>query len=201
MPSMTNDRDLIERICRGDETAYELLHDRYAGPLRRHLERMVHDPAPAADLLQETLLRVWTRADQWSGRGALKAWLFRIATNLALNFLDERRRHRRIPLEKPVEADEDDQPQTPEWMIDRAALGADTLLENSERRHLLQEAVAALPQEKREVFDMVYVAGMDIHQVAEVLEIPNGTVKSRLFYARRKVADQWRLIAREWEEE
>ena len=158
------------------------------------------NPAPAADLLQESLLRAWTRAGQWSGRGSVKAWLFRIGTNLALNYLDEGRRHRRVPLETPVESDEDDEPHTPEWMIDEAALGADVLLEQAERRQLLQGAVAALPQDKREVFDLVYTVGMDIHQVAETLDIPHGTVKSRLFYARRKIASQWRLIAREWEE-
>src|SRR5687767_6259630 len=80
-----------------DESAFETLAGRYREPLRRHIASIVRaDPLAADDLLQEVLLRVWTRADTWDGRGAVKAWLFRIATNLALNPLRTlRRRHER----------------------------------------------------------------------------------------------------------
>jgi len=89
----------------------------------------------------------------------------------------------------------------PAWLIDRAALGADVLFEQSERRDLLREVVAGLSEEKREVFDMVYNDEMELREIAKELEIPVGTVKSRVYYARREVAEQWNRIAKEWENE
>src|SRR5687767_2583288 len=88
-----DDHCLMDRIRRRrDGAAFETLTARYREPLLRHLVSMVRDGAAADDLLQEALLRVWTRADRWDGRGAVKAWLFRIATNLALNHLRTVRR-------------------------------------------------------------------------------------------------------------
>ena len=197
---MTSDQDLIKQIQQADEAAYERLLQRYEDALRRHLLRLVHEPAAADDLLQETSLRVWTRAEQWQGRGTVKGWLFRIAKNLALNYLEAVRRRRQQSLAVPVEEEDEEEFETPAWMIDEAALGADVLLEQAERRALLQGVVEGLPEEKRQVLHMVYDDEMELHEVAEELDIPLGTIKSRLYYARQHVARQWREIAREWEE-
>ena len=76
-------------------------------------------------------------------------------------------------------------------MIDEAAVGADEHLERTERRQLLNGLVDDLPEEKREVLRMVYNAELDIRDIAEQLGIPEGTVKSRMFHARRQLADRW----------
>ena len=110
------------------------------------------------------------------------------------------RRRRQQPLALPVEEEDEEEFETPAWMIDAAALGADVLLEQAECRALLQGVVEGLPEEKRQVLHMVYDDEMELHEVAEELDIPLGTIKSRLYYARQYVARQWREIAREWEE-
>jgi RNA polymerase sigma factor (sigma-70 family) len=81
------DRTLIEQIQVQDEKAFEILTERYESQLWAHIYRTVRNKAAADDLIQELLLRVWTRSDQWRGQGSVKGWLYRIATNLALNNL------------------------------------------------------------------------------------------------------------------
>ncbi|MEO8971771.1 MAG: sigma-70 family RNA polymerase sigma factor [Ktedonobacteraceae bacterium] len=189
------DSDLVKRIQERDTCAFEMLMARYQEALRRHLLHTVRDGDAAEDLLQEVFLRVWTRADQWNGRGPFKAWLFRIASNLALNHLRSVQRRRQQPLEMAANAfDESDDTQIPNWMVDLASLGPDEVLEHAERYEQLQRVIGTLPDEKREVFRMVREEEMDIREVAEMLGIPEGTVKSRLHYATKHVAHQWRAI-------
>lgn len=97
----TCDNELAHRIQARDEAAFELLFTRYNESLARHVCAIVRSEAEAdaiaQDLVQETFLRVWTRAEQWSGQGSFKSWLYRIATNLAINHLRATRRHPALP--------------------------------------------------------------------------------------------------------
>ena len=198
---MLSDQDLIERIQERDANAFEALFARYREMIRRHVARTVRDESAAEDLVQEVFLRVWTCAEQWDGRGAFKAWLFRIATNLALNHLRTVRRQREQSLEIPADGvDEEYESFVPGWLIDTASLGPDALLERAEQYELLQRLVSGLPEEKREVFQLVYEREMDIRGVAVELGIPEGTVKSRLHYTMKRLAREWKELALEWEE-
>lgn len=191
----------MRQIQERNAAAFEVLFARYRDAVRRHLASTVRDANAAEDLVQEVFLRVWTRAEQWDERGAFKAWLFRIATNLALNHLRSVSRRREQPLEIPVDVDdEEDERAAPAWMMDAAALGPDAALEQAVQRELFQQLVNELPEEKREVFRMVYQEDRDIREVAETLGIPEGTVKSRLHYATKRLVRGWRDIEKEWEE-
>lgn len=192
---MPSDQDLVEQIQARDEDAFEMLFARYGETVRRHLVRTVRDPYAADDLLQEVFLRVWTHAHQWDGRGAFTSWLLRIATNLALNHLRTVRRRRQQPLEIPPDPDdEEDESPVPSWMIDTSSLGPDAVLEQTEQRALFRRLVDDLPEEKREVIRLVHEAEMEIREVAETLGIPEGTVKSRLHYATRRLAQDWEAM-------
>ena len=191
---MADDADLVRRMLAGDERAFDALLERHQDAVRRHLTRMVRDPALVDDLAQEAFLRVWTRADQWRGRAAFRTWLLRIATNLALNHLRSAKRRRQQPLELPPPPaldDGDDEPHVPAWMIDASALGPDALVELAEQRELLGRLVDGLPDAKRQVFRLAHEAELNVREIAEQLGIPEGTVKSRLHHARRKLAQQW----------
>ena len=100
---MRSDRELIDDIAARDECACLELFERYGEPVRRHLERMLRNSAGADDLLQEVLLRVWNRPRQWREEGSLQSWLFRIATNPALNHIRALGRRRQQPLERSDE--------------------------------------------------------------------------------------------------
>jgi RNA polymerase sigma-70 factor (ECF subfamily) len=198
---MPSDAELVARVCQHDAYAFEALSTRYRAMIYRHVLATLHDSSAAEDVVQEVFLRVWTHAAQWNGRGTFQAWLFRIATNLALNALRTIRRRRQQSLEIPSDPlDEDDESSVPSWMVDHSLPEPDSILELGERSKLFQQLVDGLPAEKRAVFRLIYDAEMQTRQVAETLGIPEGTVKSRLHYATRRLAQQWRDLQQEGED-
>ena len=191
------DRELVSRILRRDAQAFEILFDRFERQVKACVHRIVRDSAAAEDLVQEVFLRLWNRAGQWECRGTLLGWLLRIGTHLAYNHLRSVRRRREQPIE-PVSwsgrGEEDDDSLTPGWLIDQASLGPDAVAEQRERHQWLERRIEELPEEKREVVRMVHDAEMEMREVAERLGVPEGTVKSRLYHARKELARQWRKI-------
>lgn len=187
------DHELIRQIQAQDEAAFEVFFARYRAPIERHVVSMVRDSAAGDDLVQEVFLRVWTRAEQWDGHGSGKAWLFRIATNLALNHLRTMRRRPQQPLEVTFAAETgaEDELAAPGWLIDAASLEPPAVVEAAERLRRLQRLVEELPEEKRTVFRLVYDAELDLRSVAGQLGIPEGTVKSRLYYSKRYLMERW----------
>ena len=198
-----SDQTLICKIVKRDAVAFETLFARHSTSVRQHILSIVQVESAAEDLVQEVFLRVWTRAEQWNGQGGFKGWLFRIATNLALNHLRTVRRQRQEPLETPSDEfdDEDERPADPDWMIDTSSHGPEVIVEQTERSQLLWQLVDGLSQEKREVLHLIYQKEMALREAAIELGIPEGTVKSRLHYSIRHLAREWREIASGWEEE
>ncbi|MCP4544140.1 MAG: RNA polymerase sigma factor [Chloroflexi bacterium] len=197
---MLSDQDLIQQILEQDAHAFETLFDRYEEMMRRHIARIVrsdalHPPdAATQDLLQEVFLRVWTRAEQWDGSGTFKAWLYRIATNLAFNHLRSVRRRKEHPLNVPNEWNDEEENTIPAWLIDASAPDPDAALELGEQRERLWRIIERLPEEKREVFHLVHEMEMSMRDAADELGIPEGTVKSRLYYAKRRLAREWKNL-------
>jgi len=189
-----SDEDLVAAILKRDARAFEVLFDRYAAALHRHACCILHDDVPAHDVVQETFLRVWRRAEQWDGRGTFKAWLYRIVTNVSLNHLRTVKRRRELPLVLPPEPEDeaDVADLVPSWMVDNSALGPEAAVELAEQRESYRQVVARLPGDKREAFRLVYEMEMSIRDAADALDIPEGTVKSRLHYARKQLAREWR---------
>ena len=171
--------ELLRRIQHGDARALDGLIIHHQATLRAHLERYV-SPADADDLLQEVWLRVWQRAQQWDERGRPLAWLLAIGTNLALNHL--RGRRRTLPLEALSDQE----------VPDVATLGGEAIVPGPEehafwreRLGRVQRAMAQLPPEKQEALRLVRVQGYKLEEAARLLEIPIGTLKSRLHHAHR----------------
>jgi RNA polymerase sigma-70 factor (ECF subfamily) len=169
---LESDERLMLRFQGGDVRAFEELVRRHRTPVFSFLLRLVRERGRAEDLCQETLLRVVRAAEGWEPRAPFRTWLYAVARNLAF---DEARRQafrRTEPLDDPARAAEasDDPPP------DRAAEAA--LL-----RPKLEAALAALPDEQREVFLLREHAGLRFHEIAEVTGVPENTVKSRMRYA------------------
>lgn len=184
-----SDDELLASVATGDGAAFESLCERYREPLRRHLNAMLRDADAADDALQDVLLRVWTHARQWDGRGAARHWLYRITTNTGLNHLRSKRRRPQQPLEAPLDDGEDEGgARMPAWMIDNAAIDPQAAVERAENRALVRHLVQQLPDDKREVIRLIYDAELDTRDVARTLSIPEGTVRSRLFYAIKRLA-------------
>ncbi|MBA3944736.1 MAG: RNA polymerase sigma factor [Herpetosiphonaceae bacterium] len=191
--------ELMEQIQKRDTAAFEVLYDRYREPIRRHLLLIVRDNDAASDLLQEVFVRVWTRADQWDRRGRFKGWLFRIATNCAISQLRSLRARKEQSLEQHSSTIGYADTAVPTWMIEAAALQPEVIAAVAEERSRYRHLVERLPLGQRTVFRMAYEAEMDIREIAETLGIPTGTVKSRLFYARKWLAHAYER--QNWEKE
>jgi len=179
---MSSDRDLVGKILERDARAFEALLERYEEPRLRHLLRFTRDDAAVQDLVQEVFLRVWTRAAQWDGRWAFRAWLYRIATNLALNHLRTLRRRHELPLE--IEDDEDEGDLVPAWMVDASALRPDAAAETAEEWERFRGLVDALPDAKREVFRLVHEMEMTVRDAADELGISASSLPAPLPPAR-----------------
>src|SRR5262245_31592220 len=119
-----SDAELIDRVRASDAAAFELLFVRYREPIRRHLAQIVRDDEAAGDLVQEVCVRVRTRADKWDGRGAFRAWLFRIATNQAISYLRSPRR-REQSLDSALGAAPGEDAPAAAWVVESPTLGPD----------------------------------------------------------------------------
>ncbi|TVR03834.1 MAG: sigma-70 family RNA polymerase sigma factor [Deltaproteobacteria bacterium] len=174
-PDEDDDGALLLRWRDGDERAFARLVDRYQDALYGFLLQRTRRPALAQELCQETFLRLAGAADGWSARGPVRAWLFRVARNLAI---DHARRHA-TQREESV-AGEDGH--ALERHADPAD-GPDAAAEGELLRTKLRAAVAELPEEQRDVLLLRHDDGLSFPEIAEVLGVPLNTCKSRLRYA------------------
>jgi RNA polymerase sigma-70 factor (ECF subfamily) len=170
-----SDEILLSRIARGDAVAMRALVARHQTRVYRWILRFVRDAALAEDVLNEVFLDVWRQAASFAGRSSVATWVLAIARFKALTAARKR---------IDVQLDEDGAASIPD-----PADNAEKVLEREDERKLLRAGLAALSREHREVLDLVYYHGKSIKDVAEVIGIPEATVKTRMFYARKKLAE------------
>jgi RNA polymerase sigma-70 factor (ECF subfamily) len=180
------DEVLLQAYRAGDVRAFERLVGRYEKPIWNFIRRFVGDAATAEDLLQEVFLRVVKSSDEWRGAAKFSTWLYTIARNLTV---DHARRsvHRKaasLDAERNVGGD------SPTTLYDRLAAPdrkADELASDRETKRRIDEAVAALPADQREVFLMREVMEMPFAEIAAAVGASEPTVKSRMRYALEKL--------------
>ena len=171
----TSDQALVVRIAGGDQLAMRALFARHQTGVYRWLRRFVPDEALAEDLLSEVFLDVWRQAGSFQARSSVSTWLFAIARNKALSA-----RRRRVDSEL-----DDDFALS---ICDPADNPEASLLKKG-RAELLRRSLAKLSRKHREVLDLVYYHGKSVKEVAAIASIPEATVKTRMFHARRRLAE------------
>ncbi|MCA9025858.1 MAG: sigma-70 family RNA polymerase sigma factor [Planctomycetaceae bacterium] len=180
---MPDDDQLMIRIQGGDATAFDLLVERYEGPLMGFFIRNTRDRFLAEDLTQETLLKVFDQSWNYLPSGRFRGWMYRIARNL---MIDDIRRRSHDALIRSIKGQKD---------IDDDALGrlAGEFLSpaecasSNELSELVDEALAQLPEEQRVTFTLFHYAGLPLNEVAEIMKTKLPTCKSRLRLAREKL--------------
>jgi len=180
------DEVLLQAYRAGDVRAFERLVARYEKPIWNFLRRFVADAATAEDLLQEVFLRVVKSADEWRGAAKFSTWLYTIARNLTV---DQSRRavHRNAAsLDGPAHAGSDSTA-TLHDRLPSPDRRADDLASDRQTKRRIDEAVAALPAEQREVFLMREVMEMPFAEIATAVGASEPTVKSRMRYALEKL--------------
>jgi RNA polymerase sigma-70 factor (ECF subfamily) len=171
----TSDAVLINAVGMGDRAAMGVLFRRHQTRVYRFIRRMVRDSALAEDMLSEVFLEVWRHADRFAARSTLSTWLLGIARHKALTALGTRRAEQ---LDEEVARAIPDPAPDPE----RA-------LADNDRAALLRRSLDAMTPEHREIIELVYVQGKSISEIAGLLHVPPNTVKTRMFYARKKLSE------------
>jgi RNA polymerase sigma-70 factor, ECF subfamily len=169
-----SDESLIRRIAAGDQLAMRTLFARYRIPLYRWLLRIVRDETTAEDLLSDVFLDVWRQAASFQGRASVSTWLLAIARYKALS---ARRARVDAQLDERIESTVADPADDPE-----------AALQEKNRSKMLRDSLACLSPEHGEVIDLVYYHGKSVKEVADIIGVGEATVKTRMFYARRKLA-------------
>ena len=165
----------LARLRSGDLDAIGALMSQYQHRLYRYLVRMVRQPATAEDLFQQTWLRVMERIKSYDPQRNFEAWLFSLAHNLAIDYL---RRYRPESLDEPLPSGE-----TPAARLESEARGALDGMLDREREALLASAMEELSMAHREVITLRFEEEMKLQEMAEVMNIPLATVKTRLHRA------------------
>ena len=171
----TSDEVLIGRIANGDRLAMQVLFARHHVRVFRFVVRLVRNEATAEDLISEVFLDVWRQADRFEGRSAVTTWLLSIARFKALSAL------RRRPDE---ELDEETA-----GAIEDPSDDPEVALEKKDKSAIIRKCLTGLSAEHREIIDLVYYHEKSVEEVAQIVGIPENTVKTRMFYARKKLAE------------
>ena len=177
---------LVQLVAEGDKDAMRVLFARHNVRVFRFLTRIVGNDATAEDLVNEVFLEVWRNAARFEARSQLSTWILAIARFKALASM-RRRRHDELD----EEASE---------MIEDTADDPEVAVHKTERSALLQQCLKQLSIAHRQVVDLVYYHEQSIEEVAEIIGVPASTVKTRMFYARKRIAEMMaeRGVERAW---
>ena len=189
-----NDREvdqvLVERAQKGDSRAFELLVSKYQRRLTRLLFRFVKDEHEVNDVAQEAFIKAYRALPNFRGDSAFYTWLYRIAINTAKNFLVVN--GRQPVIQGGLANDEGELLDLTEQMPDYRTPETDLL--NREIIHTVDAAVAGLPEELRQAIMLREMEGLSYEEIAQTMNCPIGTVRSRLFRAREVIAKELRPL-------
>ena len=186
-----SDEQLLALFRQGRRETFAVLVRRYEGELYGYLRRYLGDSDLAEDVFQNTFLQVFTKIDQYEAGRPVRPWLYTIATHQAIDALRRQGRHQAVSLDQErEELAGADVPQLLGLLESREA-GPVEQLHAEERRLLVRASVDRLPDFLRQVVVLAYYQGLKYKDVAEIMEIPVGTVKSRLHAALCRLHEAW----------
>ena len=165
---MAEDRELLARVATRDEVAFRRLYDRYATRVFRYALTILGSQHLAEEVVQETMVAVWEGAGSFKGSSRVSTWIFGIARNQAHALRRRESRGERVPDEPAVLPDP---------------------AERVEVQDRVLAAVEELPPEQREVVFLAFYEGLSYREIARILGVPEGTVKSRMYFAKRKLRE------------
>ena len=186
MSASQDDLVLIERTKAGDRAAFNDLIYRYESRAYQYAYRLTSSSEEASDIVSDAFLRVFNAIHNFKGQSAFTTWLYRIITNC---YLDSRKKERSRPvvsLDSAVATDEGEF----ERQVEDTGATPDEEVEKKERERLVQRALLRIPDYQRAMLVMYHVENLSYEEIAEALDLPIGTVKSRLNRARLSLRDQ-----------
>ncbi|MDD4915115.1 MAG: RNA polymerase sigma factor RpoE [Methylococcales bacterium] len=179
------DQDLVLRVQQGDKSAFDLLVLKYQHRIVHLVNRYVKDPSEAQDVAQDTFLKAYRALGDFRGESAFYTWLYRIAINTAKNYLLSRsRRH----FDYEIDVQDAEQVENAAQLKDMDS--PDNLLMNEQIVQVIKTAIDRLPEEMRIAITLRELEGMSYEEIAEAMDCPIGTVRSRIFRAREAIDEK-----------
>lgn len=177
--SSREDDVLVKKAIGGDEQAYRKLVDKYERALFYHILKMVKDREQVEDLVQESFVKAFDNLNSYSTNYAFSTWLYRIATNHTIDYL-RKKKLQTLSIDEPVKTkDGEMQMQLPDDSAE-----ADRKIIREQRQEIVQNAIEDLPDKYRKVIEMRHMEEKSYQEIADVLDLPLGTVKAHIFRAR-----------------
>jgi RNA polymerase sigma-70 factor (ECF subfamily) len=190
-PPDGEEKQWIERSRRGDVASFDKLVRQYEKSVYNTAYRLSGSHDDASDIAQEAFVRAWNNLKSFRGDSAFSTWLYRIVTNV---FLDDRKRKRARPHRSLDDAMDLDESSVQRQYEDHSP-GPEALAENAERQRILEKAIQTLPEAQRVMVVMYHSQGLAYEEIAEITQLPMGTVKSRLNRARLALRDRLKSVA------
>ena len=187
---MTDEELLLEYRLTGNSTVFEGLVKRYERELYNYLRRFLNNQVLAEDAFQATFLQVHLKCHLFEEGRKVRPWLYTVATNQAIDIQRRNRRHRLVSLDRPNRVDHEELGSLIDVLSGREGEPANSL-EQGERSEWVRQAVAGLPEQLRSAVKLVYFRGLKYREAADELEVPVGTVKSRLHAAVKRLGQAW----------
>jgi RNA polymerase sigma-70 factor (ECF subfamily) len=189
-----SDEELLALFRKGRRDAFGVLVRRYEGELYGYLRRYLGDGELAEDVFQNTFVQVFTKLDQYETGRPVRPWLYTIATHQAIDALRRQNRHQAVSLDQ--ERDELAGAEFPQLLglLESRGPGPLDQLQGDERRQLVRASVERLPDFLRQVVVLAYFQGLKYKDIADILDIPVGTVKSRLHAALVRLQEAWSTV-------
>ena len=186
-----SDEELVASFHGGQREAFGVLVRRYEGELYGYLRRYLGDGNLAEDVFQNTFLQVYTKIGKYEPGRPVRPWLYTIATHQAIDALRRQGRHQTVSLDR--ERDETSQGAAPQLVgvLESRSPGPLDQVQGEERRQLVRAGVDQLPEPFRQVVILAYYQGLKYKDIADILGIPLGTVKSRLHAALSRLQEAW----------
>lgn len=184
------DQQLVERVQRGDQRAFTLLVEKYQRKLGRLLGRMIRDSAEVEDVVQESFIKAYRALPNFRGDSAFYTWLYRIGINTAKNHLVAMGRRPNLTSDIEVEDAENFEDGDELRTVDTP----ETELMGKEIAKTVNDAIEALPEELKSAISLREIEGLSYEEIANLMNCPIGTVRSRIFRAREAIAEKLRPL-------
>jgi len=177
--SSLEDDALVKKAIGGDESAYTQIVNKYERALYFHILKMIKDREQVEDLVQETFVKAFDNLNTYSTNYAFSTWLYRIATNHTIDYL-RKKKLKTLSINEPVKTKEGDM----EMQLPDETASTDRSIIQKQRQKIVQKAIDELPEKYRRVIEMRHMEEKSYQEIADVLDLPLGTVKAHIFRAR-----------------
>lgn len=180
-PSTSSQIDyaVVQRAIGGDQSAFKMLFDKYKQPLYFHILKLVKDREIIEDLLQEIFLKAFDNISSFNPDYAFSTWLYRITTNHSIDYL-RKKKLKTFSIHDPIRTKDGEM----SIELEDESRTTDDLIMRKQRSQILREALDSLPEKYREIIKMRHVEELSYQEIAEILDLPLGTVKAHIFRAR-----------------